>query len=66
MHAFVMCIGDLACAGQLLAKQGIDLEEHIAQMAYEKQLLERYGLDRPVYHTAPAAADPVTEDEDER
>ena len=56
----------LATMGGILAKQGIDLEEHIAQMAYEKQLLERYGLDRPVYHAAPAAADPVTEDEDGR
>ena len=37
-----------------LAKQGIDLEEHMEQLAYEQKLREQYGLP-PAQYTAPAA-----------
>lgn len=37
----------LASMGELLARQGVDLEEHIAQLAYEKKLLDENGLSFP-------------------
>lgn len=55
----------LATMGGILAAQGVDLEQHIAQMAYEKRLLEENGLARPPYNTGGADGKPDGDPEDE-
>lgn len=53
----------LTTLGRILAEQGEDLEETLAELAEEKALIEQYGL--TAQEPAPAAPDGNTEDEDE-
>ena len=50
-----------------LAKQGVDIEEHLATLAYEKKLKEQYGLSFPAESGGVQTANDTTEgDSDEQ